>query len=124
MRWGIAWFNDCTLGTKQRLCNRILVDEARHLAFNHQFLSDRLRTRLEAKGEDGESYIQSLRERVDHVLEHVTPMFTALDTELADCGVESDSVLHDVFEGARKRFEKSVATARKGLDTAQATTAG
>ena len=106
------------------LCNRVLVDEARHLAFNHTFLSDRLREQLETKGEQGERYIESLRERIEQVLEHVNPMFEALSTELKDCSVKADSVVHDVHEGARKRFEKSVATARKDLGAAQASTAG
>ena len=97
------------------LCNRILVDEARHLAFNHTFLSDRLGAQLERRPADGEVYVDRLRERQEQVLATVPPMFQALETELKDCGVDAESVLNDVFEQSRRRFEKSVATARKSL---------
>jgi hypothetical protein len=95
------------------LCNRILIDEARHLAFNHVFLSDRLRGQLAKHPNTSEAYIDTLRERVDHVLDHVPPMFEALAQELKDCGVSTDDVLGEVFEQSRRRFEKSVTTARK-----------
>lgn len=95
------------------LCNRILIDEARHLAFNHVFLSDRLRGQVERKADESDAYIGGLRARVEHVLEHVPPMFEALAQELKDCGVSTDDVLNEVFEQSRKRFEKSVATALK-----------
>ena len=106
------------------LCNRILVDEARHLAFNHAFLADRLGGLLEKQGEDAESYIDGLLARTEHVLEYVPPMFEALTTELADCGVSSNSVIHDVFAQTRRRFEKSVAIARKQAAAVDAGAAG
>lgn len=106
------------------LCNRILVDEARHLAFNHTFLSDRLGDQLAGRREGGEAYVDRLRGRQEAVLETVPPMFEALATELRDCGVDSDSVLGDVFEQSRKRFERSVATAHKVTEAPAAATGG
>ncbi len=95
------------------LCEKVLVDEARHLAFNHIFLTDRLQAQLGREPAQTESYIEGLRTRLDHVLDHVPPMFEALREELTDCGLSADSVLAGVFEQSRRRFEKSVTAARR-----------
>lgn len=112
------------------LCGRVLVDEARHLAFNHAFLSDRLGHLLGQQADSGQvassgqDRMAALRSRQEGVLAHVPAMFEALEVELKDCGFDTAAVLHDVFEQARRRLERSFDAARRLLPALPRAAAG
>lgn len=94
------------------ICHRVLVDEARHLAFNHAFLEDRFGSVLGGDvARDAEE--ARLRARCELVLERVPPMFEALAAELRELGMRAEEVQHDVFRNSRRRLDASLAAARK-----------
>lgn len=90
------------------IADGILVDEARHLGFNHIYLEDRFGDLFRASTEEGRSYSVQLRARLQDVLSLVPPMFKALETELREIGIDVEGVLHRLGEEAAERLEKSI----------------
>jgi hypothetical protein len=98
------------------LCQRILVDEARHLAFNHVFLEDRLAARRSRGADDGASYEAGLRARCEHVLTRVPPVFEALGEDMRAVGVDPAALLDDAFATVRRRLDRSLTASRRQAD--------
>jgi len=91
----------------------ILVDEARHLGFNHIYLEDHFGDLFRSGTEEGRSYSEHLRERLQNVLELVPPMFGALETELSGIGIGVEAVLHRLGQEAAQRLEKAIAAGER-----------
>lgn len=87
----------------------ILLDEARHLGFNHIYLEDRFSGLFQDEGdEEGRSYSKHLHGRLQAVLDQVPPIFRALETELSEMGIDTDKLLYDLGKEASWRLEKSI----------------
>ena len=86
----------------------ILIDEARHLGFNHIYLEDRFSGLFQKSEDEGQSYSDTLRERLQTVLSHIPPVLDALGTELAEMGIETDALFHNLGKEAAWRLEKSI----------------
>ena len=100
------------------IADGILVDEARHLGFNHIYLED-LFGRLGAGG-GGLSAARGagngtdvptpehLHQRLRNVLEAVTPITDALAEELDEVGVDRAKLHHELAEEASWRLDRSI----------------
>lgn len=95
------------------IADGILLDEARHLGFNHIYLEDRFTGLFQADGEDGQSFSGHLHERLRDVLGKVSPMMDALSVELADIGMDAPRLLHDLEKEAVWRLDKSIEAGRR-----------
>ena len=94
----------------------ILLDEARHLGFNHIYLEDRFSGFFETGREEGEAQSRQLHGRLRRVLEHVQPILDALEAELAEMGIDSEKLLHDLGKEAAWRLDKSIEAGRRIAD--------
>ncbi|MCB1121212.1 MAG: ferritin-like domain-containing protein [Verrucomicrobiae bacterium] len=96
------------------ICAGILDDEARHLGFNHVYMSDRFKEICEKQGEDeAEQFAAHLEKRRQHVLEGVPPIMDALRDELASVGLDRDKIVDMVSTVTKRRLEKSILAGRK-----------
>ncbi|MCA8979529.1 MAG: ferritin-like domain-containing protein [Planctomycetes bacterium] len=96
---------------------RILDDEARHLAFNHLWVEDR----VAGKGADGnrlpaEEEARRIRGRVEEVLEMVPPILDALQPDIVTLGISRPDLEESIFEESRRRIEKSIESGFKHLE--------
>lgn len=88
---------------------RVLEDEARHLAFNHLWVEDR----IAGKGADGrrlpaEAEAERIRQRVEEVLAMVPPILDALAPDMVVIGVPRRELEESIFEESRRRIDKSI----------------
>lgn len=96
------------------ICAGVLDDEARHLGFNHVYMSDRFKEICEKQGEaEAEKFAEHLEKRRLHVLEGVPPILDALRDELASVGLDRDKIVDMVGTVTKRRLEKSVLAGRK-----------
>jgi hypothetical protein len=95
------------------IADGILQDEARHLGFNHIYLEDRFRQLFAESDAAGEEYSDQLHGRLQHVLDHVNPIFDALEEELKDVGIDRHALFHGVSEGAKRRLARSIEAGRR-----------
>jgi CRP-like cAMP-binding protein len=95
------------------IADGILQDEARHLGFNHIYLEDRFRALFAESDEAGESFSRHLHRRLQSVLDHVNPIFDALDEELKEVGIDRHELFHGVSEGAKRRLSRSIEAGRR-----------
>ena len=103
------------------IADGILIDEARHLGFNHIYLEDRF-TELFGEGAiRGRTYAETLHEQLNAVLGQVPPVLEALEVELRDIGIDAQELLHELGEEAVWRLDKSItAGERVAAGTAEA----
>ncbi len=90
----------------------ILLDEARHLGFNHIYLEDRFSTLFLNEEEEGQAYSGQLTRRLQAVLDLVPPIFAALDQELTDLGIDRHELLHNLDTESKRRLQRSVKAGR------------
>ncbi len=95
------------------IADGILVDEARHLGFNHIYLEDRFADLYRHENGSADATAEQLHARLQAVLAHVEPIFTALDTELRDIGIDVERVRHQLAEEAKERLGKSIAAGER-----------
>ena len=96
------------------ICAGILEDEARHLGFNHVYMSDRFKQIHETKGEEeAEKFAAHLEKRRLHVLEGVAPILDALKNELKSIGLDREKIIDSVSTVTKRRLEKSILAGRK-----------
>ncbi len=95
------------------IADGILLDEARHLGFNHIYLEDRFSGFFETGEEEGQLQSQHLHERLQKVLAQVPPIFEALAAELTEMGIDTEAVQHKLAEEAAWRLDKSIAAGRR-----------
>ena len=93
----------------------ILLDEARHLGFNHIYLEDRFSTLYQEENgeEEAQAYSEHLHSKLQGVLGKVAPIFDALDTELREMGIQTDEVLHNLGKEASWRLDKSIQAGKR-----------
>jgi hypothetical protein len=95
------------------IADGILLDEARHLGFNHIYLEDRFADLYRHENGSAAATAEQLHARLQAVLAHVEPIFTALDTELRDIGIDVERVRHQLAEEAKERLGKSIAAGER-----------
>lgn len=91
-----------------KIADGILLDEARHLGFNHIYLEDRFSQLYRSAEDRGESEAASLRAHLEGVLGYLPNVLDALADELAAIGIDRGELLDRIGTNAKKRFEKSV----------------
>ena len=102
------------------IADGVLLDEARHLGFNHIYLEDRF-SDLHLNAEDqGKAFAEQLHGRVDHVLSYLKPLLDALGPELDDIGIDRVEVFEKVGEEAQRRLAKSIQAGRRRAEGKQA----
>ncbi len=95
------------------IADGILIDEARHLGFNHIYLEDRFSGLYQRSEEEAQAFSDQLHGRLDKVFAHLKPMLDALATELDDVGIDRIELFDKVGEEARRRLDKSIAAGRR-----------
>jgi hypothetical protein len=95
------------------ICDGILRDEARHLGFNQIYMEDRFHQLYISNGEQVALTTNRLQARLQRVLDHVPPMFDAVDTELKDVGIDREKLYADLCGDARRRLERSISRGHK-----------
>lgn len=91
----------------------ILLDEARHLGFNHIYLEDRFSKLYQSSEEDAQAFAGRLHGRLDNVFTHFKPMLDALKAELKAVGIDRIELYDKVGEEARRRLDKSIAAGKR-----------
>lgn len=86
----------------------ILVDEARHLGFNHIYLEDKFSRFARDEGEDVDAHVTHLHAQLQGVLDKVTPMIESLREDLTAIGIDPDELFHKLGNEAKKRLQKSI----------------
>ncbi len=101
------------------IADGILIDEARHLGFNHIYLEDRF-SELHLNAPDhGHAFAEQLHRRVDRVLSYLEPVLDALGTELDDIGIDRVEVFEKVGQESRQRLDKSIRAGRRRAEGRQ-----
>lgn len=96
------------------IADGILIDEARHLGFNHIYLEDRFSGYFgQEDTTEGEEQSKHLHGQMDNVLAMVPPIFEALREEFTAMGLEVDRVIDDLGKEARWRLDKSIDAGRR-----------
>ncbi|MEL7061289.1 MAG: ferritin-like domain-containing protein [Acidobacteriota bacterium] len=96
-----------------KIADGILLDEARHLGFNHIYVEDEMR-QLYLEAEDrGEARAAHLHEHLQGVLAALPPMLDALAGELRDVGIDRVELYEKVGEEAARRLSKSIEAGRR-----------
>lgn len=88
------------------LAGRVLADEARHLAFNHLWVEDRV-SGLDAP-DRAEAEAGRIRARVDEVLAMVPPILDELEADMATFGIDRADLQESIFDESRRRIERSI----------------
>ena len=91
----------------------ILIDEARHLGFNHIYLEDRFGGLYKRSEEEAQAFSDQLHRRLDKVFAHFKPMLDALATELDEVGIDRVELFDKVGAEARRRLDKSITAGRR-----------
>lgn len=97
------------------MCRRILIDETRHIAFNHIFVEDRFYQNVLSADGDASALATRLREKLESVLEKVGPVMGDIHKDCVDIGLEPDKIHAQVCEESRRRLDNSIAS---GLERA------
>ncbi len=95
------------------IAHGILRDEARHLGFNHIYLEDRFGDLFRDAPEEAEIQATRLREHLTKVLSFVPPMFDAVDSELAEVGIDRHWLFDELSKEAMERLDKSIAAGQR-----------
>lgn len=91
------------------IADGILLDEARHLGFNHIYLEDRFADLLARGDGSGEAYATQLHGRLREVLGYLKPALDSLRDDCKELGFDTDELFHDVGVEAAQRLDKSIA---------------
>ena len=96
------------------ICAGILEDEARHLGFNHVYMSDRFSSIHQKEGEEAaEQFADHLEKRRQYVFEGAAPILNSLSKECESVGLDREKVIHEIDRVSKKRLEKSILAGRK-----------
>lgn len=95
------------------IAHGILRDEARHLGFNHIYLEDRFGDLFRDKPEQAERDAAHLRQHLIDVLAFVPPMFDAVESELAEIGIDRHRLFDQLSKEAMERLDKSIASGKR-----------
>jgi len=91
-----------------KISEGILIDEARHLGFNHIYLEDRFGTLYQQEDDEAERYRDQLMNRLQMVLSKLEPALAALGEDLEEIGIDREELFANVSAEASERLEKSI----------------
>ncbi len=91
------------------MCDGLLTDEARHLAFNRVYLEDLFADLFREGHDDASSYADDLRARLETVLGLVPAVFGVLAADFSEIGIDHEEVMADLQREVRERLEASIA---------------
>ena len=94
--------------TRRRLSAGILVDEARHLAFNHVYLEDLFADLFRKGHDDASSYAEETSARLESVLSRVPAVFKELEADLIEVGIDQEQLFGEIGAEARERLRSSI----------------
>ena len=100
-------------GVLSEIAHGILRDEARHLGFNHIYLEDRFAELFVHDPVEAERFAAQLRRHLRDVLSFVPPMFDAVDSELAEIGIDRYWLFEELSKEAMDRLDKSIASGQR-----------
>lgn len=95
------------------IADGILVDEARHLGFNHIYLEERFATLFRKAQEEGQTFGDHLRSRLHRVLQLILPIFEALGPDMRGVGLDPEALFGELEKDAMRRLEKSIEAGQK-----------
>ncbi|MCG8463123.1 MAG: ferritin-like domain-containing protein [Holophagales bacterium] len=107
-----------------KIADGILLDEARHLGFNHIYIEDQFKDLYLDTEDRGAARETHLRLRIQKVLEHLPPMLDSLSSELKNIGIDRVELFDKVAEEAVRRLQKSIDSGRRLGDRAASSAAG
>lgn len=90
------------------MCRRILIDETRHIAFNHIFIEDRFFQAVAADEAGAVSLATRLREKLESVLERVSPCMDDLQRDFDQIGLDTEKIHAQICEESRRRLDNSI----------------
>ncbi len=96
-----------------KIADGILIDEARHLGFNHIYIEDRFGELYRRSEDEAVLYAEQLRTRLGKVYSFLPPALAALSQELASIGIDPEDVLGRVQQEASKRLEKAIEAGKR-----------
>ena len=91
-----------------KIADGILLDEARHLGFNHIYIEDRFKDYYLDREDRGEGVAQSLHQRIAGVHDALRPALESLKTEFNDLGIDRIELWDKVGSEAKHRLDKSI----------------
>ncbi len=91
-----------------KIADGILIDEARHLGFNHIYLEDKFGELGRRENGEAEAYSERLHSRLGKVLDYLLPALEALRDELEEIGIDHRKLFADVGDESKRRLEKSI----------------
>ena len=95
------------------ICDGILLDESRHLGFNHLYLEDRFRELTASAPDEAERLDEHLGKRLDNVLAGVPPILDALAPEIERVGIDRERLVGELGQEARSRLRHSIEAGRR-----------
>jgi hypothetical protein len=91
----------------------VLLDEARHLGFNHIYLEDRFSGYFKTGDDEARIQAEGLHARMREVIAMVPPIFDSLKVEFAAIGIDTDAVFDGLLKEAPWRLDKSIEAGRR-----------
>ncbi len=91
-----------------KIADGILIDEARHLGFNHIYLEDKLGELYRQGNGDAAAYAEQLNSRLGKVLRYLQPALDALGNELEEIGIDREQLFAEISEESKRRLDKSI----------------
>lgn len=95
------------------IADGILIDEARHLGFNHIYLEDKFAGFFQTDPEAARAQEEHLHARLQTVLAKAQPVMEGLRGELDEMGIEIDGLYHHLGVEAAQRLDKSIEAGRR-----------
>lgn len=98
------------------ICDGILKDEARHLGFNQIYMEDRFKDLYLMGQSHVDSAAESLKSRVEKVLDCVPPMFDEVEGDLMAIGIDRHQILAQLRAGTHRRLDRSIERGRQAAE--------
>lgn len=95
------------------IADGILLDEARHLGFNHIYIEDKFRELAQKDLDAAEALEVHLHARIRKVHELLGPALDALHDEMAALGIDRIELYDKVLDEASHRLQKSIDSGRR-----------
>jgi hypothetical protein len=99
----------------------IIEDEARHLAFNHIYLEDRFSALYQQSANNGKTFSEQLRQRMQAVLAMVPAILDVLDADLKQIGIVRETLYQRLCADCMQRLDRSI---NAGADVASGAKSG
>ena len=96
-----------------KIADGILLDEARHLGFNHIYIEDEMKRLVMSSPDEAQAREEHLHAHLQKVLAALPPALDALADEFAGIGVDRIELFDKVGDEAARRLQKSIESGRR-----------